>query len=733
MTFLLLTGLLSILGQVVLLRELSVAFYGVELVYLLGLGVWLLGTAAGALITPSRSRPAGRILWLVLAVGLVLPVDVAFIRGSRILFGGVPGAFLPFSVQLAVMTLALAPVSTLLGFLFQRAARVHVNEGRTLAEAYGIESLGGLAGGLASTLFLRLGIQNFTQAIVCLLTASVVALVAPAGRRNPAVRIVGALLVVLWALLLWKAMPLDRWMTSWNHPQLTDAVDTPYGRVTVELQARQISVFENDALAFETESTDAEVFVHMAAIQHIAPRSVLLLGGGLEGLVAALRMHAPERIDDVELNRVMFERVLPLLPEPTRASLAAPGVRVVFDDPRRFLEESGRYDLILVAMPEPTSGESNRFYTREFFQQSADRLNPGGVLAFRLRSAENVWTPLLAARMVSIYRALKAAFADVVVLPGATNLVLASADPLSRDPGVLGARFAGRSIAARLVGPPLIRYLYTNDRRAEIEAALERGRSALNTDARPVCYQFAALLWLSKFFPALARNDPADLAEAGFWEPLSRGGLMIVLALAAVLGATRWRGEGRRTVLAGVAGLAGMIIETTLILHYQARSGVLFQDIGLLLTSFMAGLAAGSFGVDRWTRGEAWDVSRRLAVGSRQPPRPLTRRHGVAILATFASFNLVVALVVHGGVAAGLGGTVLLLAWSGALVAAVFAYVSLRGVGDQSRVIAPLYAADLVGGSVGAVLGSLLLIPLAGLEASAVWMAVLMALALILL
>ena len=159
-----------------------------------------------------------------------------------------------------------------------------------------------------------------------------------------------------------------------------------------------------------------------------------------------------------------------------------------------------------------------------------------------------------------------------------------------------------------------------------------------------------------------------------------------------------------------------MVLETTLILHYQAKSGVLFQDIGLLLTSFMAGLAAGSFAVDRWASGA----------------RPLDRRHGAALLAIFAAFSLAVLLVVHRGMTAGLGGTALLLAWSGALVAAVFAYASLRGIRDQSRVIAPLYAADLVGGSLGAVVGSLLLIPLAGLETSAGWMAVLTALALIL-
>jgi len=37
-------GLISILAQVVLLRELNVSFFGVELIYLLGLGIWLFWT-----------------------------------------------------------------------------------------------------------------------------------------------------------------------------------------------------------------------------------------------------------------------------------------------------------------------------------------------------------------------------------------------------------------------------------------------------------------------------------------------------------------------------------------------------------------------------------------------------------------------------------------------------------------------------------------------------------------
>jgi len=44
MALLAVLGAVTILGQVVLLRELTVAFYGAELVILLGVALWLAGT-----------------------------------------------------------------------------------------------------------------------------------------------------------------------------------------------------------------------------------------------------------------------------------------------------------------------------------------------------------------------------------------------------------------------------------------------------------------------------------------------------------------------------------------------------------------------------------------------------------------------------------------------------------------------------------------------------------------
>ena len=67
----------------------------------------------------------------------------------------------------------------------------------------------------------------------------------------------------------------------------------------------------------------------------------------------------------------------------------------------------------------------------------------------------------------------------------------------------------------------------------------------------------------------------------------------------------------------------------------------------------------------------------------------------------------------------GLWGVAPLLAASGLATGGIFAYASLRDVPDQPRAVAPLYAADLLGGCAGSLLGSLLLIPFLGLPATA--------------
>ena len=67
-------------------------------------------------------------------------------------------------------------------------------------------------------------------------------------------------------------------------------------------------------------------------------------------------------------------------------------------------------------------------------------------------------------------------------------------------------------------------------------------------------------------------------------------------------------------------------------------------------------------------------------------------------------------------ISAGLFQISFLLAATGFLVAGIFAYTSLHEIEDQKNVISPLYSADLIGGCLGSLIGSLILIPLAGMD-----------------
>jgi spermidine synthase len=713
-----LIGLISILGQVVLLRELNVASFGVELVYILSLGFWLAATALGALAGRSSDAPRPGLLTIpLLLFAALLPLAVAFARGSRVLAGGVPGAYLTFGEQIITIGITLLPAGFITGWLFRRAAGFFVSEGRTVAAAYAIESAGGLAGGLLSSLGLHWGVQNFALALVGALIAAAAPLLITAGAKRSRSRLPAIALCGVFLLCLYQAPALDGMMTRWNHPSLLHSQDSPYGRISISQREEQVSVFVNDALAFETEGTEAEHFAHLAALQHPRPERILILGGGIEGTVAEVLKHGPVAVDYVEIDPAMIGTVREHLSPRRQEPLGKPGVRLITDDPRRFLRGEGRYDLILIGMPEPSSGQANRFYTLEFFKLCRDRLKADGIVALKIQAAENRWTPQMTERALSIHGALVTVFGNVLIIPGETDVVTASPVPLPSDPQVLIERLRSRGIRSRLISEPFIRYLLTNDRFSEVGETVRTRTAPLNTDTRPICYQLTTLLWLSKFYPALTGLSFGEIEslmkEERAWIAAAAGLLLILIFIARMRPSWRW------TLLVGVAGFAGMVLETVLILQYQTRHGVLYRDLGLLITAFMLGLTAGALAVAAAARGK-----------SRY--RTLTRKWGIGFVAGFVILGTLAVFQARIGLFTDLAETAGLLAAAGFLVAGVFAYASFMRVPNPEKMISPLYAADLFGGCLGSIAASLFLVPLIGMDMTAAAMVILSLLAVLL-
>ena len=732
--YLFLIGLISLLAQVILLRELNVAFYGIELIYLLAIGTWLLGTGLGSVL--GRRSPSSAVLPLrgmLLILSIYLLLDVALIRGLRLLFGAVPGAYLPFLFQILGMGLTVLPVSALLGLLFAWAAKIYIAEGRTLALTYGVECAGGVVGGLAATGLMRYGVQNWTAALACALIAAGCAVFSirdcqSASRRG--YRFIGGVWVILLLAMMATSANVDRYMTAWNHPFVVASQDSPYGRITIDRLQDQLAVFENDVLSYENQGTSAQALAHLAALSHPNPRKILLLGGGVYGMLPQLVQHHPTKIVYVEIDAVLLKLITPFLPDHENTLLNDPRVKVRITDPRLFLQKATEnYDLILIAMPEPSSGQASRFYTKEFFRRCAAHLELGGRLAFQIRSAENFWTEQLARRAASIYLALRSAGLNVLVLPGASDIFLAgdsqSINPLAPDPQTYLQRYHDRAIQASLVTPDYVRYRLTNDRVQKAGRLLEAEIVPINSDNHPICFYYALLIWLSKFFPALFYSGSTvfmaqDTGRAIIWAVMAAISLVTILVV-------RRRAPLRRTLLAAMAGFCGMVVESVLLLNYQMKRGVLYQDIGLLLTLFMVGLTLGAMGADRMFIHRAIRFDRNGSAFGPQSSRAgepgevksKTGIYGIVMVSAFGGVGLISGLVTADYFFKALFWTGTLLTCAGAFVAMIFTYSGLIGAPAPQKVIAPLYGADLIGGAMGAWIGSLVLIPFTGLSTTA--------------
>ena len=195
--------------------------------------------------------------------------------------------------------------------------------------------------------------------------------------------------------------------------------------------------------------------------------------------------------------------------------------------------------------------------------------------------------------MVSIYRAARSVFPEVMFHSGhhqRGHWIHGSIDKGSFRSGCPAGR--AERIRARIVSAKFLRYVYTNDRFGEIARILESGTAPVNTDIRPICYQYT-----SHDLAFQIRSLASMLRDFSFPElsgrPQSSHALIVLSLPGLLLMRAPW--PIRRTILTGIAGFAGMVLETILILHYQTKNGILFQDIGILLTGFMAGLAAGAF------------------------------------------------------------------------------------------------------------------------------------------
>jgi spermidine synthase len=263
--------------------------------------------------------------------------------------------------------------------------------------AYLLEAAGSAVGGILASIVLLRCFESFQIAtVVALLNLCMAAvLLFPLSRRQLAALFSTSTLLTIF-LLVYVAPPLDRSAQArlWRGFRLVASRDSIYGNLAVTETGDLRSIYSNGVLlANAPDEQAAEEAVHYALLEHPAPRSVLLIGGGVNGGVSqALRHPTVQRLDYVELDPALIGMARQFFP--AQPSNSDPRVHIHYADGRHYLKTSAaKFDAIILDVPDPQTAQLNRFYTVEFFRSARAHLAPGGVLALELRSSEETISP----------------------------------------------------------------------------------------------------------------------------------------------------------------------------------------------------------------------------------------------------------------------------------------------------------------------------------------------------
>jgi spermidine synthase len=725
------TGFASALGQIIMMRELLVLFYGNELSAGLVFTCWLLWTAAGSGLagrwSPCLRGEAPVLAITLLLLALLLPATLVWIRATRPLWGIPLGEVLSPGKMLLIAATTTGPFCLVSGFLFAFTWRLQTVEiSGKQAQPLHIY-LGEAAGSALGGLFLYfVALPRWTVVTAVLLGAWLLLLAAAGilwGSRKRSTEAVKPHVLTFWllcgAVLVAAVIAAARWDAvthrwQWG-PQLVTVRDSPYHNLALIRQEDQVSLFANGLWLFSApDPQTAEQSVHLAMLQHPQPRSVLLVGGGIAGLLSEILKYPHlDRVDYVEPDPEIIRLAEQFFPPAASAALHHPAVGLVQEDAGSFIRRAPqRYDVILLDVGEPMNIQLNRFYTVEFYHRISQLLAPGGIFSFAAGTSADIVGPVQARFLRSVAATLRSVFPHIMIYPGDTARFLATdaTGHLLSDPRELTQRLTELHLQLHYIRPDTLLDALSPLRLQTLERIIAPApHQTLNQDFRPICAFNNLLIWGAQLHPGISRML---LAAAGldrlWWWGLLAAAMMAVLVVSPKAPVKPHAAVGFCVMVVGGALMSGEIV---LLLAFQVFAGFVYAQLALIIAFFMVGLALGAAlcsGFEAWLDpAKRWLLVVQLllcgylaalvqllyilqkqmqAAASGSPPLPVI----FALLALTA------------GLLGGLHFSLAVRTLAGTQVA-------------SAKTGGGLYGLDLVGAAAGALLTSLVLLPIAGL------------------
>ncbi|MFH1847228.1 MAG: methyltransferase domain-containing protein [Candidatus Omnitrophota bacterium] len=612
-----LAGATAIMSQVVFMREFLVIFYGNEISIGIILASWLIWGACGSLLIGRFSdRISSKMMVFSMCQALlafILPATLLLIRSSKIFMGITTGEITGFSSMFISTFIILSVSCVIMGFMFSLGCRIYrdITDAPSLsvARVYIMEAVGALFGGVLVSYFMVPRLSSYTIIFfLAILNLAASVFVQFHGERTRIRKIVfnltvGVFIVIVCALFLGGASWLKNFSFErlWSGFDVLESKNSIYGNITVTRKGEQRSFYENGLHLYTVpDLLSSEEAVHFTLLENESVEDVLLIGGGIGGLVEEALKHPVKKVDYIELDPVMIRMAKKYLKKENVAFFQDPRVNVVNMDGRFFVKKTrNKYDCVIINLGDPYTAQLNRFYTVDFFREIDRVLKPGGIISFALTSSENYMSKELTDYLRSIYYSVKKVFSDVIIIPGDTLYLIAGREKnkLTYDIDILMERLQKRNIDAKYVREYYLFDKLSSERISYAVESIVKGRKIdLNTDFKPISYYYATVFWGTQFDMPFLKDLYGFVSSKNIW-------LLVILFLLFIIifCALQKKRDGKNVVLIAVmtTGFSEIIFQIAVILSFQVIYGYVYYKLGIIMTSFMAGLALGGWLVSK--------------------------------------------------------------------------------------------------------------------------------------
>lgn len=580
-----LLGFLALSFQIYLLREFSVHFYGNEITFGFILASWLLWGGVGSLFASRIKWDISRIPYIYYLVILVFPVCLVLLRFSRFFLHTLPGEITGITPMLFFSLGLSLIISFPLGALFVFNA---IFLKGNVTQVYLMESLGSAVAGIAVYFFFIPAFSNWQATAIIGAIVSWMVFLFMHNRKQT----LCFLFILLYLGAFW-VFDLPSQKIHWKPFEMIESMDTPFGKLQVIQTKEMLSLYNNTLLIYSFPNlASSEESVHFALLQRPQAEKVLLIGGGAGGSLGQALKYPKTQVDYVELDPEIIRLSLKYLPQQEIDNLKDTRVQIYFQDGRAFLNKTPvTYDAIILNLPDPSTAQINRFYTKEFFAQAKKKLSPGGIFSFRVSSAENYISDELQNFLASLYFTLKEVFPEIDIVPGDSNIFLASSAPISLDHQELSQKIDRLNLKNTYINSHSLFSRLSPFRLSLLKEKLVQGQKSINLDLVPISYYYNSVLWNSQFQGLESSLFRLTSRLGRFWlldVPLI--GLLLIMVL---LG---WRHKKSSFFLLPLAvmGLTTITVEIIMLIAFQTFYGYLYQKVALLFASFMGGLFLGA-------------------------------------------------------------------------------------------------------------------------------------------